>query len=425
MFAVAGKQIQLFDLTTNKEVTLQAHLPEFDAIMAFSPDGRLLAVGAKKGIRLWDTTTGEERRSMGQGKGHRFGITFTDNGKTLLEPVAEQDGRSIKVWDVATGKLLRNFRMPGITLYMAISPDGRLGAGVSLKYDQQGLFLEDARILVWDLKTGQGLHELRADMSAVRHLAFSPDGRSLACVYEVGGVIRLWETATGRERRRFEGHRQGVHCLAFSADGSLLATGAADNTALVWDVLGRLDNGPSSQRDLSAEQLQALWTNLKAKDAAVSYRAMCRLLAGRQTAAFLRKQLQPVVALDAGQREQLTRWIADLDSPQFDVREKAGKELERLGELAEPVLRTLLAGKPSLEVRRRVKAILENLDPARSPSRMQALRAVEVLENIPTAEAQYALTVLAGGVAEARLTREAKASLERSMRQGYPAVRDT
>jgi hypothetical protein len=208
-----------------------------------------------------------------------------------------------------------------------------------------------------------------------------------------------------------------LYCLAFSADGFLLASGAEDHTALVWDVAGRLENGPPGQSDLSAEQLRALWADLAAKDAAVAYRAMCRLLAGRQTVGFLRKQMRPVPALDARQREKLTRWIADLDSPQFDTREKAVKELERLGEPAEPALRTLLGGKPSLEVRRRVQPLLENLEPARSPQRMQALRAVEVLEHLGTSGATELLKAIAEGAPEARLTREAKASLERMRRR--------
>ena len=156
----------------------------------------------------------------------------------------------------------------------------------------------------------------------------------------------------GARGEHFEGHRQLIRCLAFSADGSLLATGSDDNTAMVWDVFGRLDNGPPGKKDFSAEQLQSLWTDLRTKDARVAYRAMCRLLASRQTVPFLKKQLKPVAALDARRRKQMSQWIADLDSPQFETRQKAAMELEKLGDLAEPALRAALADKPSLEVRR-------------------------------------------------------------------------
>lgn len=176
---------------------------------------------------------------------------------------------------------------------------------------------------------------------------------------------------------------------------------------------GQLDNGPVGQSDLSDEELRVLWTNLAAKDAAVAYRAMCRLLAGRQTVPFLRRLLKPLAALDARQRQQLKQGIADLDNSEFDVREKATAELEKMGEAAEPALRAALANKPSLEVRRRGGAILEKLHPSRSPQQLQALRAVELLEYIATPEAREVLKSLAGGTSTYRLTHEAKASLDR------------
>ncbi len=418
LFAVAGKPIQLFELTNDKEIFLQAKPPKTSDIMAFSLDGRTLAVDTKKEIRLWDTTTGEERRSIGQLKGHRYGIAFTDDGKTLLERFAEEGGSSIGVWELATGKLLRSVKtLRTNPFYMAFSPDGRLVADVVLTSDRQGMFLEDVRIVIWDLNASEVIHELRADISAVRHLAFSPDGRTLACAYDAGGVIRLWEVATGQERRQFEGHRQLIRCLAFSADGLLLATGAEDNTALVWDLKGQLDYGSTGQSDLSFDKWRILWADLASQDATVAYRAMCRLRACKQTVTRLRQQLKPVSALDARQREQMSRWIADLDSPQFEVREKASAELERLDELAESALRLVLAGKPTLEVRRRSKLILEKLALGRSPRRIQSLRGVEVLEDIGTSNAQELFRMLTRGIPEARLTREATASLERIKRR--------
>jgi hypothetical protein len=80
--------------------------------------------------------------------------------------------------------------------------------------------------------------------------------------------------------------------------------------------------------------------------------------------------------------------------------------LRRLGERAEPGLREALKGKPTLETRKRVEQLLEGI-------RLRCLRAVEVLEHIGTPDAQQVLKTLASGTPPARLTREAKASLER------------
>ena len=93
----------------------------------------------------------------------------------------------------------------------------------------------------------------------------------------------------------------------------------------------------------------------------------------------------------------------------------AADALERLGEDAESSLRRALADKPSLESRRRVERLLERLviAPVNDPARLRELRAVEVLEHINTVEARRVLAALAKGTPEARLTREAQASLDR------------
>jgi hypothetical protein len=115
--------------------------------------------------------------------------------------------------------------------------------------------------------------------------------------------------------------------------------------------------------------------------------------------------------------------IAALDSDQFSVREKAQRELEILGKMAEPALRRALAGGASPEVRRRVEGLLEKLQgPVRNGDILQRCRALEILEQIgvstpgpdaPRLAALDLLKKLAGGAPEARFTQEAKASLER------------
>src|SRR6266540_4273887 len=123
------------------------------------------------------------------------------------------------------------------------------------------------------------------------------------------------------------------------------------------------------------------------------------------TVPFLAERLRPVPRV---QDERLTRLIADLDSAQFQVRSRASKELEQLGELAEPALRKALAGKPSPEVRRQLKLLLDQVGSRPlSSEQFHVLRAVEVLEQIGTPGARQVLEVLTTGAPEARLTREA------------------
>jgi hypothetical protein len=110
----------------------------------------------------------------------------------------------------------------------------------------------------------------------------------------------------------------------------------------------------------------------------------------------------------------VAKLLADLDDDRFEVREQAARELEGLGPLAEPALRQALAGRPSAEAKRRLTALLEKRAAATpTPEEVRAIRVVEALEQAGTAAARRLLTDLAGGVAEARLTREAKAALQR------------
>jgi HEAT repeat protein len=136
--------------------------------------------------------------------------------------------------------------------------------------------------------------------------------------------------------------------------------------------------------------------------------------APEHTLPLLRDRLRP-----ATHSQRALQVIAELDSEHFAVRKKASEELEQLGEAAEPALRKLLASRPSLEVRRRAECLLEKLEgTAPPPDRLRTLRGTAVLEHIGTPEARRLLTELAQGMPEARLTQEARASLQRLAQQG-------
>jgi hypothetical protein len=111
--------------------------------------------------------------------------------------------------------------------------------------------------------------------------------------------------------------------------------------------------------------------------------------------------------------ERLKRLIADLDHDTFRVREAVAKELARCGQEIEPALREALAGKPSLESRRRIQDLLTNLRRMDSPDALRSSRALQTLERMGGANARQLLEELAAGAPQARLTEEAKAARER------------
>ncbi len=108
----------------------------------------------------------------------------------------------------------------------------------------------------------------------------------------------------------------------------------------------------------------------------------------------------------------MARLLSELDNDDFAVREKASKELAKLGELTLPALEKALAGDPSPETRYRVERLLEKLSTP-SPDRLRTSRAIMVLEQIGTTEAKQLLETLAKGADGALLTEEAKAARRR------------
>jgi hypothetical protein len=369
-----------------------------------------------------DVATGRELRTLEDHESSVFRGAFSMDGHTLSTATAEW---FVYLWDLTTGKRLRKFSVweepermpPGLTSKsswsygFALAPDGRL-----LAIGQQG-----GKVLLVETTTGKIIRRLTWSDRGVPALAFSADGRTLAGGGWVGPSILLWEVAMGRERHRLARHQGRIFSLTFSGDGKTLVSGGEDTTALVWDLTGRLDGREPPRDRLSAGELDACWTDLAAADAAVGYRAIRHLAAApAQAVPYLGKLLSPVQPMDQGRLERL---IADLGSDQFAAREKATKELEAAGELAEPLLQKALEAKPDLEMRRRVERLLEKLkrdewEP--SLDRLRTLRALEVLERIGTSEAKQVLRGLAQGAPEARLTRDAQAALQRLARRPAP-----
>jgi hypothetical protein len=200
-----------------------------------------------------------------------------------------------------------------------------------------------------------------------------------------------------------------VLTVAFSPDGTRLVSGGLDTTALVWD-LRRFAKRPGAAADLTAAQLQQCWEDLGGT-AASAYRAMGKLLSSpARTVAFLGGRVQ---AAPTAETRRVAELIANLGSEQFEVRDQAMNELQKLGEVAAPALRKAFSADPPLEVKRRLESLLGKLThwPAET---LRQVRAVEVLEHAGTAEARGLLERLVReGAPEARLTREAEAALRR------------
>ncbi len=387
--------------------------------VALSPDGTIAAtwgMSPDKSIFLWDTATGKNLRTLDiqpESPGVRATIShlcFTPDSKTLYAC----SGTHVNVlrWDVATGNTQPQIGPhDGGVNWIALAADGR-----SLAVATMG-----RSVYLWELATGQTRLILK-NAGYVTRLAFSPDGRLLAAAnsgthsQEGGSIldnrdaVALLRVADGKVVHRFAGQSGGVNCLGFSPDGRTLASGGADTTTLVWSVPERASY-EGKTKDLTPSELSEAWKALGGS-AEEAHRAMGRLVSKpTATVPFLREHLEPVVAVPA---ERVLPLVKKLDSDQFEEREAAAAELRKLGTGAVPVLRKALGENPSVELRRRLEMLLEEAgDSLASPARLRAMRAIEVLERINDAEARALVKRLADGAEGAGLTEEAQRTWRR------------
>jgi WD40 repeat protein len=461
MLASHGEEddwLLLWDPTTGKKLR-QLDL-EGAGSFAFAPDGRSLATAGKGGVvRVWEPATGKVLRNWREEEQEIQAVTFA-LGDHLL--VHGERGARATLWDLTTGKAgwqqradLTSAERPRFSsdgsrlLFHAghgtvrvretrtgqeldrintqarkhfLSPDSQflVGIGEEKQYPDGSSGGSAMGLRFWNLAPGRKPRPFTLDTRNYFCAAFSPDDRVVAAGSgdDRKNEIRLYEMASRKQIVSLRGHQDGISALAFSADGRLLASGSYDQTALVWDVTGLLEDGEPRKFQPMPGELQELWSDLSSPDASRAHRALWKLVAGAQpTVAYLGEHLRPAAAPDTG---RIARLIADLDADQFAVREKAAVELEALGESAEPALRKALTNKPSPELRRRIDQILDgSLWPTLPPHQLQALRAVAVLEHVGSPEARKVLETLAHGAPTDQLTRDAQASLERlARRQG-------
>jgi RNA polymerase sigma factor (sigma-70 family) len=390
------------------------------AWVAFTANGKqLAAAGTDRKLRLWDPATGKELRNQTvrglQRPANVKPIEFFTIPPYKVEKIvfaadghimALLAGKTVSVVDVAAGQLLfqHEKKPPGFNSVLALSPDGKTllcGAGKSLRI----------------VESASGVDLLQLTLPAdVYAAAFSADGRRFAVsTSEAGATIHVFDVPSGQETSRLHGHESLARSLAFSPNGSKLASGQEDSTALVWDVSTARRELPS--RNLTAKDLGHLWTALKEAGAPKAHAALWTLVAAPDKAVpFLKEHLRPAPRVAA---ERLHRMIADLDAEEFARRDASSRAVAKLGIEAESALRKALEGKPSLEVRRRVEALLTEMkcQTEMTPDTLQQLRAIQVLEQIGSPQARQILAALAQGAPAAPATRDAAAALARLERQ--------
>jgi WD40 repeat protein len=420
--------------------------------LGFSADGRLLAVGGDRSVRVWDLMAGLELPPLGSHQGMVRALVFTADGKRLIS----FDTAGLKLtWNVArivksaNAKLTRLSDRDFEELWDELGDADAFNTYRALRH----MTADPARTLALLTKHVQPvppgdsarLEKLVADLqnasSGVRRKAMTELRKhgeaALGALTQIPQAQRNHQSVNVLMNKLEMLHATPERARALKAVQVLeqigtpeakqlldkLAKGAAGTKLTVAAKTALEHLGETGDQTKPAEaKVEALWSDLGSDDAAIAYRALCRLTAApRPAIALLREQLKPATGVDEKRLDQL---ITDLDNNQFDIREKATAELEAAGDQASPLLKKTLEGSPSVEVRKRVERLLERLNANQAPSgkTLRAWRAVELLEHLDTGDARLLLESLARGAAHAPLTKEAKASLDRLAKRTTTAV---
>ena len=361
--------------------------------LAYSLDGKVLAAGSfySKEVRLLDTASGVLLRSFPKEHESSRTVALSPDGRYLAADgsyFAAAD-QVLYLWEVATGKLIRRQPWKGS---VAFSADGLL-------------LISSNGPQLWEADTGKELANFadRWNTSWLQDMALSRDGRLLAVIAYDGA--HLWDLASGKKLKSFSGHQGVMVAVAFSPKADHLVTGYMDGMALVWDLADIVPR----PIPLTKEQAQLDWIALAGRDSLKAYQAFRRLHDYPQkTLDLLRTQLRSV---PPSPRERMARLIKDLDHNDFNVREKASRELETIGLDAENQLREAVTQHLSPEVRHRLEKLVDTLEHGERSRRVRW--AIKLLVNQKSAEARSLLKELAAGEPNSLQTREAKAALNR------------
>jgi len=186
---------------------------------SFGEQGRILrlesgSAGGAYDVKLWDTRTWLEARPYSLRVTSDFPLVWSPDDRLA---VLGDWGGDVTWWDAATGQPLAVSQGPHrmAAFRGAFSPDSRLLATASW----------DNRLVLWDTRIREVIGKpIRGHLMGVYSVAFSPDGRRLA----TGGMypedaIKLWNVETGAQLVTLRTPTACIQHLAFSPDGNTLA----------------------------------------------------------------------------------------------------------------------------------------------------------------------------------------------------------
>ncbi len=214
--ANSGKELALLTGYSNEDFKRFSGNASHYSTLSFSPDGKLLTSPSWDGkVRVWDVPT---RKLIATIKGHHRSALFSPDGKTLAIDK--------KLWDTHTFKEIKFLTEdPTSMRALAFSPDGTTLITSTVRDS----------IILWNLRTGENKSIPIGHTSYLNTLGFSPDGEIIVCRGNKGNTVALWNTATGKQITDLSGNKNVVNSVAYSPDGETIASSCSEMIC-IWDA---------------------------------------------------------------------------------------------------------------------------------------------------------------------------------------------
>jgi hypothetical protein len=219
-------QTVLWNVSTGKMLNRINDNPASAAeAVAFGPDGTWALSGGKddKKVRIWDTTSGAQKATIGGMTTPISRLTVFRDGKRALAGT-----NSMRLLDLENCLVKKIYDPKTLTfdaIAVALSPNEKLAVSGGMM----------AVIYLWDVESGVLVRTFKHHHTQqIRSLQFSPDGTRVlsACM---DGTARIWNVADGSQLVEFDKHAAAVSEAVFMPDGRHVASISWDKTVRIWD----------------------------------------------------------------------------------------------------------------------------------------------------------------------------------------------
>ncbi len=234
--------VSLWDTTAGRHKRMLEGLGnDLGDTIAYSPDGKILAIPCWDGLQLWDAEIGEHKRTL-EHSGTIENFSFSPDGNTIAGIYAHQRKvwhdedktsyspsiyHTVSLWDTATQKRRDTLETTDSVESIAFNPDG----------DTIATSNADNTVQVWDVGTGELKYTLE-HTGGIVGISYNLERPDIFITAHTDKTTRVWDTRTQTRKHTFRltEHTDAVNSAAFSADGNTLATGSADGSVQLWDA---------------------------------------------------------------------------------------------------------------------------------------------------------------------------------------------